>query len=117
MYVPIDATWPLGSGNVQLRAYKRPRPLVLRVNVGDCLKIDFHNFLTASPASPQEPVTRTASIHVTGLEPAAAITDDGFDAGANPDGQVAPGGQRTYTLYASAEAWPPVARPRGRTRV
>ena len=101
--VAIDATRPIGSGNVQLRADKRPRPLVLRVNVGDCLKIDFQNFLTAIPASPQQPVTRAASIHVTGLEPATAITDDGFNAGANPDGQVAPGGQRTYTLYAAAE--------------
>lgn len=101
--VAIDATRPLGPGNVQLRADKRPRPLVLRVNVGDCLKIDFQNFLTPVPASPQQPVTRTASIHVTGLEPATAIADDGFDAGANPDGQVAPGGQRTYTLFAPAE--------------
>ena len=101
--VPIDAASPLGPGNVQLRADKRPRPLVLRVNAGDCLKIDFRNFLTASPASPQQPLTRTASIHVTGLEPATAITDDGFDAGGNPDGQVAPGGHRTYTLLAPAE--------------
>jgi manganese oxidase len=101
--VAIDASRPLGAGNVQLRPDKRPRPLVLRVNVGDCLKIDFHNFLTASPASPQQPITRTASIHVSGLEPAISIADDGFDAGANPDGQVAPGGQQTYTLYAGAE--------------
>jgi hypothetical protein len=101
--VRIDDNRPLGPGNVQLRTDKRPRPLVLRVNVDDCLKIDFQNFLTASPASPQQPVTRTASIHVTGLEPATAILDDGFDAGANPDGQVSPSGHRTYTLYARAE--------------
>jgi len=100
---PIDKTQSLGPGNVQLRADKRPRPLVLRVNVGDCLKIDFQNFLAKSPASPQQPVTRTASIHVSGLEPATSIKDDGFDAGANPDGQVAPGGQLTYTLYAPVE--------------
>jgi hypothetical protein len=101
--VPIDRSRMLGPGNVQLRPGKRPRPLVLRVNVGDCLKIDFSNYLTNSPASPQQPVTRVASIHVAGLEPATSITDDGFDAGANSDGQVAPGHQGIYTLYARAE--------------
>lgn len=101
--VAIDPARPIGPGNIQLRADKRARPLVLRVNVGDCLKIDFQNLLTAIPASPQQPVTRTASIHVTGLEAATSITDDGFDAGANPDGQVPPGGRRTYTLFAPAE--------------
>jgi manganese oxidase len=99
----IDLNKPIGPGNVQLRPDKRPRPLVLRMNVDDCLRIDFQNFLTPIPASPQQPVTRTASIHVSGLEPATTILDDGFDAGANPDGQVAPGGQRTYVLYARAE--------------
>src|SRR5262245_60670616 len=60
--VPIDISKPLGPGNVQLRPGKRPRPLVLRVNVGDCLRIAFANFLLPVPASPQQPVTRTASI-------------------------------------------------------
>ncbi len=101
--VRIDPAKPIGPGNVQLRPDKRPRPLVLRVNVYDCLQIDFHNYLTAAPSSAQQPVTRTASIHVTGLEPAVSIADDGFDAGSNPDGQVAPGRRRTYTLYAPAE--------------
>ena len=101
--VAIDPAQPIGPGNVQLRPGKRPRPLVLRVALHDCLKINFENFLTPAAASPEQPVTRAASIHVTGLEPAFAITDDGFDAGANRDGQVVPGGHRTYTLYASAE--------------
>jgi hypothetical protein len=101
--VAIDAAQGVAPGNVQLRADKRPRPLVLRVNVGDCLRIDFQNLLAPTPRSPQQPVTRTASIHVTGLEPATTIADDGFDAGANPDGQVAPGARQTYTLYAAAE--------------
>jgi hypothetical protein len=76
---------------------------VLRVNAGDCLKIDFQNLLASAPASLQQPVTRTASIHVTGLEPATSIADDGFDAGTNPNGQVSPLGKMTYTLYAPAE--------------
>lgn len=33
------------AGQVQLRASKRPRPMVLRVNEGDCLEIEFTNLL------------------------------------------------------------------------
>src|SRR4051795_11384866 len=40
--VPISGT-ELTPGNVQLRPGKRPRPLVLRVNAGDCLQIEFQN--------------------------------------------------------------------------
>src|ERR1700759_5515813 len=53
--VAMDPTQALAPGNVQLRSDKRPRPLVLRVNVGDCLKIDFQNLLAAAPASLQQP--------------------------------------------------------------
>src|SRR5208282_5522061 len=100
---PIDPGKSVGPGNVELRPGKRPRPLVLRVDAHDCLKIDFWNWLSPTPAGSQQPVTRTASIHVTGLEPATSITDDGFDAGANLGGQVQPGEHRTYMLYAAAE--------------
>jgi hypothetical protein len=37
--VPIDAALGLTPGNVRLRDDKRPRPLVLRMNAGDCLQI------------------------------------------------------------------------------
>ncbi len=33
------------AGHVRLRADKRPRPLVLRANEGDCLQVRFHNLL------------------------------------------------------------------------
>jgi len=36
--VPISGT-ELAPGNVQLRPGKRPRPIVLRMNVGDSLRI------------------------------------------------------------------------------
>lgn len=101
--VAIDPTKPLGPGNAQLRADKRPRPLVLRVNKNECLKIDFTNYLTPAPASPQQPVTRAASIHVTGMELVKSIADDGFNAGANPDAQVPSGGHTTYSLFAAEE--------------
>ncbi|HEU4391680.1 MAG TPA: hypothetical protein VFV34_28085, partial [Blastocatellia bacterium] len=38
--VAIDPTQPIGSGNVQLRPDKRARPIVLRVNEGDCLQVN-----------------------------------------------------------------------------
>ncbi|MDX6271317.1 MAG: manganese oxidase [Acidobacteriota bacterium] len=44
----IDANKDSLVGNVRLRAGKRPRPLVLRVNEGDCLTVNFTNLLTPS---------------------------------------------------------------------
>ena len=43
--VPVDPGRPLGPGNAMLRPDKRPRPLVLRVNEGDCLQVAFENLL------------------------------------------------------------------------
>src|SRR5690349_25161742 len=43
-----SSTTALTAGNVQLRPGKRPRPLVLRMNVGDCLTINFQNLLASS---------------------------------------------------------------------
>lgn len=40
-----DADFHLAAGHVQLRSDKRPRPLVLRANEGDCLEVKFHNLL------------------------------------------------------------------------
>jgi hypothetical protein len=36
-------------GKAMLRPDKRPRPIVLRVNVGDCLEVTFQNLLGAQP--------------------------------------------------------------------
>jgi hypothetical protein len=44
--VPIEPSARLGPGNAQLRPDKRPRPIVLRVNEGDCLEVTFTNWLT-----------------------------------------------------------------------
>ena len=82
------------AGTAKLRSDKRPRPLVLRVNEGDCLQVTFTNLLSPTPLSGelsieevdksktgQRPVemsdvpisqdalaTRYASMHVNGLE-------------------------------------------------
>ncbi len=37
------------AGNVKLRSDKRPRPLILRANEGDCLEITFTNLLARGP--------------------------------------------------------------------
>lgn len=47
-----DENIKLAPGHVRLRDKKRPRPLVLRVNEGDCLEVRFHNLLM--PAVPDE---------------------------------------------------------------
>jgi hypothetical protein len=48
--VPINAAGGLAPGNVQLRGNKRPRPIVLRVNEGDCLQVNFTNYLDPNRA-------------------------------------------------------------------
>jgi hypothetical protein len=104
--VPTDGSSTLRPGRVRLRADKRPRPLVLRMNVGDCLQIDFQNLLNPTPRDEQQPATRTASIHVTGLQLVNSIRDDGSNVGRNqpvPNGLVRPGERITYTLYADAK--------------
>ncbi|HEX8720343.1 MAG TPA: hypothetical protein VF736_06865, partial [Pyrinomonadaceae bacterium] len=100
---PVDASKGLIAGNVQLKEYKRPRPLVLRMNVGDCLQILFQNLLGAVRADGDQPATRAASVHVAGLQLVGSIADDGSNVGQNPSSLVSPGGQTTYTVYAERE--------------
>ncbi|HEX6100044.1 MAG TPA: copper oxidase [Thermoanaerobaculia bacterium] len=102
--VPIDSARGLAPGNVQLRAGKRPRPLVLRMNVGDCLAIQFQNLLASAPVDNQQPATRTASIRALGLQLVNSIASDGSNVGANASSLVSPGGTATYTYYAEREA-------------
>lgn len=112
----------LSAGNVQLKAYKRARPIALRANVGDCLKIKFSNYLkaprdgnlylptTTTPPQPGAainpdlaPATLTAGIHVNGMQMADSISSDSSFVGGNANSLVAPNQSTTYTLYATAE--------------
>jgi manganese oxidase len=122
--VAIDPSRTAGPGNVQLRPDKRPRPLVLRVNEGDCLQVTFTNMLTSTREElssvnntnqPDEqtytktPVeflednstfTRSASMHVNGLEYVNGPgLSDGAAVGNNPSSLAAPGETKTYTWY------------------
>ncbi len=50
---PIDWDHPItAAGLVKLRSDKRPRPMILRVNEGDCLEVRLTNLL--APVAPEE---------------------------------------------------------------
>ena len=100
--VPLTEGGAATPGAVMLREDKRPRPLVLRMNVGDCLSISFQNLLSPSPINNQ-PATRTASIHVIGAQLVSSIADDGSNVGANASSLVGPGGSAVYTVFAERE--------------
>ncbi|HEX2645449.1 MAG TPA: copper oxidase [Thermoanaerobaculia bacterium] len=100
--VPISGS-ALSAGNVRLRADKRPRPMVLRMNVGDCLRINFQNLLSPTRRDGDQPATRWASIHAIGMQLTSSNLDGGSYVGANPNGLVDVGGSAVYTLYAERE--------------
>lgn len=101
--VPISPQFGLVAGNVQLRSDKRPRPIVLRMNVDDCLQIKFQNLLSPIRIEHEQPATRTASIHVLGMQLVGSIASDGSNVGTNPSSLVAPNETATYTLFAERE--------------
>lgn len=92
----------LVAGNVRLRSDKRARPIMLRMNVGDCLWVNFTNLLSPT-AKDEQPFTRTASVHVNGLQLVDSIASDGSNVGKNVSSLVKPGGFATYKLYAERE--------------
>ena len=98
----------LSPGQVQLRTDKRPRPMVLRMHVGDCLQVNFQNLLSPNPPPGQtgfdeQPSTRTAGVHVIGMQLVSSIASDGSNVGKNPSSLVPPGGTAQYTFYAERE--------------
>ncbi|MCB1958207.1 MAG: hypothetical protein KDG55_21220, partial [Rhodocyclaceae bacterium] len=108
-------------GQVKLRADKRPRPLVLRVPAGTCLRVRLTNLLAPAanpnnapiPGTPPFTLTiddqvadRHVGFHASGLQLATRIQDDGSMVGLNPGavGSLVPvGATRTYTLLAEKE--------------
>ncbi len=100
--VPVSGT-VLSAGNVRLRSDKRPRPIVLRMNVGDCLRIDFQNLLHPIRRDQDQLATRQASVHVAGMQYFSANLDDGSWVGRNPTSLADPGQILSYTYYAERE--------------
>ncbi|HYG90379.1 MAG TPA: hypothetical protein VD978_29435 [Azospirillum sp.] len=93
----------LQAGRVALREDKRPRPLTLRMNVGDCLTINFQNLLAPARVDGEQPATRTASVHAVGLDYVNGPSDDGAFVGRNPSSLAAPGQSATYKYRAGRE--------------
>ena len=77
-----------------------PEPLVLHVNVGDCVVVDLANRTGG-------PVSFHADMLAFDPEDSAGVA-----AGRHPAQAVAPGGRRTYTYYASPEVGETVAMVR-----
>jgi len=110
-------SFTLQPGKVQLRRDRRPRPLVLRVNEGQCLIIQLWNMLPPAPPTATGdpdaliPFTRQVSIHVNGLELATGpngsastgIANDGSFVGRNATSLVDPGNSAIYRLLAAHE--------------
>ncbi|MFZ6765669.1 hypothetical protein ACO0LM_01195 [Undibacterium sp. Di26W] len=61
--VAVSGTRP-EPGNAQLRPGKRPRPMVLRANVGDCLVINFQNWLKPSNVNPKPPARKNGCVAI-----------------------------------------------------
>ena len=102
--VSTDPNSPaLQPGKVRLRSDKRPRPLVLRMNVGDCLAIQFQNLLDPVRRDGDQAATRWTSIHVVGMQLASSILDDGSWVGTNPSSLVDTGQSIRYLLHAERE--------------
>ena len=107
--VPVNPGLGLVPGNVKLRDGKRPRPLVLRMNTADCLRIYFTNLLAPDRAQVNSfsandgTATRTAGVHVIGMQLVGSIASDGSNVGTNQSSLVVPGGSTTYTFYAERE--------------
>lgn len=93
----------LSPGNVRLKPYKRARPIVLRMNMGDCIQVKFQNLLDPNRADDNQPATRTASVHVVGMQLRNDILDDGSNVGVNPSSVIEPEKEIVYTLYAEKE--------------
>ena len=115
-----DTTTPAG-GQIQLKPEKRPRPIVLRANVGDCLTITLTNaipkekFVASPPTATPTPSTSEVSLHVEGMKWVNVSQDDGSFVGQNPSSLASappppsptpspmPPQTQTYTLFAKAE--------------
>ncbi len=110
-------------GKVRLRPDKRPRPIVLRANRGNVLKIRFTNLLapydslqvvdaygTNRPATVNQnqangiyPKTRAAGVHILGTEMIGSIASDGSWSGANASSLANPGETVEYILRVPEE--------------
>jgi manganese oxidase len=78
---------------------------MLRANLGECVRINFTNRLTAPPKGGNAPTAETTQqggvppVSITPQGVAYDITSQGDAVGNNPNSMVAPGASRAYTFY------------------
>lgn len=101
--VSKGTTSALLPGQVKLRGDKRPRPLVLRMNQGDCLAVTFTNLLAGNRVNFEQPADREASMMVEGLSLVDGVASAGSHIGNNPSSLAKSGETRTYTWHAPKE--------------
>ncbi|MGH9824063.1 MAG: hypothetical protein ACREDR_12520, partial [Blastocatellia bacterium] len=98
---------PYVPSAIQLRSYKRARPMVLRADVGDCLQIAFtdrtQDFTQSISTNQLAVTTPQSSLHIQGLELVDSILDDASYNGANPNSLADNRASKTYTYYAKAD--------------
>ncbi len=103
----VTCVTALQAGQAKLRDDKRPRPLALRVNEGDCLQVHFQNLLAPAPlvvdGFNQQPATRSVGVTFKGVSLVNSITDQGVNVGISPSGLVGPSGSMTYTVRGEHE--------------
>jgi manganese oxidase len=82
------------------------QPLMLRANLGECVKINFTNRLTRAPVTSNAPTAVTAvqaggvpAVSITPQGVAYDIDNQGDAVGNNPNSMVPQNGMRTYTFY------------------
>jgi hypothetical protein len=94
--------------DVQLKPTKRARPIVLRANQGDCLKIKLFNLVGPTSVATTTP---QLSLHAQGMQLVNSIADDGSFVGVNNSSLADPsvsladpsGAAKTYTIFAERE--------------
>lgn len=108
--VALDAPLPMLAGatgklfalaeerEAVLSGTKAPEPLVLHINVGDCLVVNLANETGDGPVS--------FHADMLAVDPRESL---GVEAGWNPPQAVEPGGSRTYTYFAHPEVGETVA--------
>ncbi len=81
-----------------LEGEQSPQPLVLHINVGDCVRVELTNRTSGGPV--------TFHTDMLAADPRESA---GVEAGDNPRQDVAPGETRTYTFYAHPDVGEAVA--------
>jgi len=110
LYAPTSDASTTSAGVATLKAGVTPKPLFLRANAGDCIKLTLRNGLPVMglpqhdgdvplPADAPFPSSARVSIHASMVK-YDPLRNDGATVGYNYDQTVAPGKSLTQTWYA-----------------